>query len=77
MAQFLDALKARCTLHGVNGGRDWRLGAHDEGEEAVPLPQVKNWYGQEERVQFEIAVEQVTGGQKGGLARRGRSAPLG
>lgn len=78
MAQFLDALKARCTVHEVNGGRDWRLGigAGEEGAEAEapPLPQVKNWYGVEERAQFEQAVEQATGGQRGGQSHSSPSA---
>ncbi len=60
MASFLEALKARCTVYEVNGGKDFRLG---EGE-AVPEKDRK-WFGMEDRAAFEKAVEELTGGKKG------------
>lgn len=32
MAGFLDALKSRCEVVELDGGRDWRRGVGDEGE---------------------------------------------
>ncbi len=65
MAHFLEALKSRCTVHEVNGGRDWRLGSAESPEEHELASSFTSWYGAEERVQFEAAVDNATGGAIG------------
>lgn len=73
MNSFLEALKARCTVYELNGGRDWRLGRDEdiEGTDAEIAMAATNkrrtWfgYGDEEREGFEQAVEAVTQGRQG------------
>jgi hypothetical protein len=71
MNSFLQALKARCTVYELNGGRDWRLGRGDEetdGEKALEATNKgRTWFGwgEEERVAFEQAVQAVTQGREG------------
>jgi hypothetical protein len=73
MNSFLEALKARCTVYELNGGRDWRLG-RDEDQDATDAEKAiaatskrRTWFGwgDEERRAFEQAVEAVTGGRQG------------
>jgi hypothetical protein len=69
MAHFLDALKSRCTVHEVNGGRDWRLGTGDDlAKDGDVQHKTVSWYGLEERAQFEKAVQDATGGAIGAFA---------
>jgi len=65
MANFLEALKSRCTVHEVNGGRDWRLGVEDSKEQGELPDTFTSWYRAEDRAQFELAVKEATGGVKG------------
>jgi len=75
MNSFLEALKARCTVYELNGGRDWRLGRDEdfdaEGTDAEKAMAATNkrrtWFGwgDEERQGFEQAVEAVTHGRQG------------
>ena len=80
MNSFLEALKARCTVYELNGGRDWRLG-RDEDQDATDAEKAiaatskrRTWFGwgDEERQAFEQAVEAVTGGRQGEQQKRGR-----
>jgi hypothetical protein len=77
MNSFLEALKARCTVYELNGGRDWRLGRDEdidgeaEGTDAEKAIRAtskrRTWFGwgEEERRAFETAVEAVTQGRQG------------
>ena len=39
MASFLDALKSRCEVAELDGGRDWRRGVDDTSE-----PRADGWF---------------------------------
>lgn len=63
MASFLSALKTRCVVHEVNGGRDFRLGRNEEDMEERKKGG-GSWF-MNDRAGFEKEVERLTGGKKG------------
>lgn len=65
MASFLSALKTRCAVHEVNGGRDFRLGRNEE-DIAERRKGGGTWYVGD-RDGFEREVERLTGGKEGEL----------
>ena len=64
MASFLSALKTRCEVHEVNGGRDFRLGRSEEDRAERKRAGGGSWFVGY-RDGFEAYVEKVTGGKKG------------
>lgn len=81
MSSFLEALKTRCSVYELNGGKDYRLSEEEDVEvDANGLTEAEHdslkklvkrkgtWFGQDKRVEFEKAVEEVTQGQPGEFA---------
>lgn len=81
MRSFLEALRTRCEVFELDGGRDYRLEEQqpvdDEGvtangaDGAAPTPATsalprRTWFGPDQRAEFEAAVAAITGDQKGG-----------
>jgi hypothetical protein len=64
MASFLSALKTRCVVHEVNGGRDFRLGRNEEDMEERRKGGA-TWFLKGDRDGFEKEVERLTGGKEG------------
>ena len=60
MAGFLDALKSRCEVVELDGGRDWRRGAEEEDENGRKT----TWYSSGDEG-FELAWRETLGGQSG------------
>ena len=60
MAGFLDALKSRCEVVELDGGRDWRRGSEEEDEKVRKT----TWYSSGDEA-FELAWRETLGGQSG------------
>ncbi|KAJ9100959.1 hypothetical protein QFC19_005355 [Naganishia cerealis] len=63
MASFLSALKSRCVVHEVNGGRDFRLGRNEEDIEDRRKGG-GSWFVNDPAA-FEAEVQRLTGGKEG------------
>jgi protein AFG1 len=64
MASFLSALKSRCVVHEVNGGRDFRLGRNEEDIEDRRKGGGNSWFVNDHAA-FEAEVQRLTGGKEG------------
>ncbi|WVR08057.1 hypothetical protein IAU60_005103 [Kwoniella sp. DSM 27419] len=65
MMGFLDALKNRCEVVQVDGGRDWRTGEHGQGHEGA----LARWYEQGDTA-FDRSWQEVTAGKVSVYGRR-------
>ncbi|WWC73699.1 uncharacterized protein I206_107671 [Kwoniella pini CBS 10737] len=73
MIGFLDALKSRCEVVQVDGGRDWRRGADEESHNKL-----RRWY-EEKDDSFEAAWKELTDGLDAGpkqVSVYGRRVPV-
>ncbi|KAJ9116379.1 hypothetical protein QFC22_004820 [Naganishia vaughanmartiniae] len=64
MVSFLSALKSRCVVHEVNGGRDFRLGRNEEDIEERRKGGGSSWFVNDHAA-FEAEVQRLTGGREG------------
>lgn len=60
MSSFLEALKSRCEVVELDGGRDWRQGTQSEGE--VGLEQRQSWMTMDDG-EFEVAWQLAVGSE--------------